>query len=232
MGDRPFWVSGLLGIGAILMTLALTALGPRPGAPLPQGFLTPIIAFEFAGSAGEIEQLFTHSDAAAGAEMMQSMDRVNRLDFLYMLLYNGFLFTFALTCARLSGNRLYYVPAVLALGVLAADALENAQLLGITQALRQGEADLNLYLARLHWFTWLKWGGIALIFLMLIPFFYRGDVFARFLAMFAAMPFVLALLAYFNRGILNELFALAIGATFLLMTIFCWRYRAPRSGVD
>ena len=35
MKDRPFLISGILGLGAVVMTLVLSAVGPRPTAPLP-----------------------------------------------------------------------------------------------------------------------------------------------------------------------------------------------------
>ena len=44
MKDRPFLLSGILGLGAVIMTLVLSAVGPRPTAPLPSGFVTPVLA--------------------------------------------------------------------------------------------------------------------------------------------------------------------------------------------
>jgi hypothetical protein len=221
MKDRPFLISGLLGIGVIGMTLFLSLIGPREVEALPPGFITPVMAFEFAESADEVSQLFAVDGSAA------AMDRVNRWDFLYMALYSGFLFAFALTCARQTGRGYFYIPAALAVGILVADALENVQLLAITRVLSDADispvmGELSPLLSRLRLFTWLKWGGLAVYFLLLWPYFrglasrWRG---VRFVA---ALPALLAVVALLARGLPNELMALVIGLMFVLLTGFAW----------
>ena len=47
----------------------------------------------------------------------------------------------------------------------------------------------------------------------------------------AVLPAVLAVAAWFNRGLLNELLALAIGVMFLLFTVHAWQWALrPASG--
>jgi hypothetical protein len=214
MRDRLFLLSGMLGIGALAMTLILSLIGPQRG-PLPAGFITPIMAFEFAESETEVRQIFALPGSAA------AMDRVNRWDFLYMALYGSFLCAFALACARQTGRRYYYVAAMLALLTVAADALENVQLLGITGRLN-GD-DVDGLLTRLHLFTWLKWGGLAVYFLLLWPYFRGQTGLGKIIGPAGQLAASLAVLAYFNRGLLSELFALSVGLMFLLMTVYAWR---------
>lgn len=222
--QRPFRISGIIGLGVIAVSLVLLLLAPGETGPLPPGFTTPILAFEFAETAADVEALFAPAGSAVRAAMVTAVTRGTWLDFLYMLLYSAFLFTFCATCVRLTGNRFYYVGSVLALVALTADALENVQLLSIMGSLG---GDFTSPLRWLKFFTWLKWGSLAFTFLVLIPYFARGDLLARFLATFAAVPFVLGVLAYFGPGLLNELFSLAIAAMFLLLIVYCWLYRTP-----
>jgi hypothetical protein len=224
MKDRPFLISGILGLGVVMMTLLLSAVGPRPAAPLPAGFITPVLAFEFAQSPDEVSELFDLEGSLA------AMDRVNRWDFLYMALYSGCLFTFALTCARLTGRRFFYLPAALALLLLFADAMENVQLLAITRLLAERDVvrileQLTPSLNRLRLFTWLKWGGLCVYFLLLIPYFRGLHSRWRWVWLVGALPALLAIVALFARGLPNELMALAIGLLFVLLTIYAWRFR-------
>jgi hypothetical protein len=214
MRDRLFLISGILGLGALAMTLILGLIGPRETGPLPAGFITPVMAFEFAGSADEVGKLFDPDGSAA------AMDRVNRWDFLYMTLYNAFLGAFALVAARQTGNRRFCVAAALAPLILAADALENVQLLALTGMLDGG--DMSAPLARLRLFTWLKWGGLALYFLLLMPHFRGLPGRWRWVAAAGATPALLAVVAVFVRGLPHELMALSIGLLFLLLTIYAW----------
>lgn len=225
MKERPFFVSGILGLGVIVMTLLLTLAGPRPISPLPDGFITPVLAFEFAETEAEVRRLFDPIGQPAGDAVRRDMDRINRLDFIYMALYTALMFTFALTAARLSGRRLLYLAAGIALVVLIADILENLQLLSITNQLANGDFGSQLY--RLRLFTWLKWGGLALYFLMLIPFFAQTSGWTRVGVILGVLPFALGLLAFLNRGLLSELFALSIGLMFIFLTVYSLR-RSPQ----
>lgn len=225
MKERPFLISGILGLGAVIVTLVLSAVGPRPTAPLADGFITPVLAFEFAETEGEVAALFAPVDQPAGDAVRADMDRVNRLDFLYIALYGGCLLAFALTCYRLTGQRVYLLTGALAVAIMIADVLENAQLLAITRDL--GTQPVDDLLLRLRLFTWLKWGGLALWFLLMRPYFQSTGRVGRFIGLVSVLPLLLGVVAFFSPGLLSELFALAIGLLFLLLTIYAWRFRQP-----
>lgn len=221
---RPFWVSGLLGIGLIAMSAVLLVVNPGTAFALPEGFFTPVVAFEFVETAAEVRQLFGPAPTPERAALVRAMDLGSRIDFGYMLLYAAFLAAFCHTAARRSGRRWFYLGAALAVLAAAADAVENMQLLAITARLDAPDlaAAIGRELLVLRWATWLKWGGLAVLFLSLAPYFARGNSYARFVGTFTAVPFVLGVLAFFNRGLLNELFALSVALMFLLLIIYAW----------
>ena len=225
MKDRPFLISGILGLGAVIMTLLLSAVGPRPAAPLPSGFITPVLAFEFAETDDEVVALFAPVGQPDGDTVRAAMDRVNRLDFLYIALYGGCLLAFALTCFRLTRQRVYLLAAALAVAIMAADVLENMQLLAITRDL--GVRPIDALLARLRLFTWLKWGGLALWFLLMRPYFQNAGRYGRIISLVTVLPLLLGVVAFVWPGLLSELFVLSIGLLFLLLAIYAWRYRQP-----
>ena len=214
MRDRFFLLSGIIGIGALAMTLFLSLIGPRQTGPLPDGFLTPVMAFEFAESEAEVYRLFEPEGSAAG------MDRVNRWDFLYMALYSSFIGIFALAAARRTGRLLFYAAAVLALVILLADAMENIQLLGLTYRMQLDGGSLAATLDRLRLYTWLKWGGLAIYFLLIAPYFYTQSGAWRWVWLVALLPAFFASAALLTRGMANELMALSIGFLFLLLTVY------------
>ena len=226
MKDRPFLISGILGLGAVVMTLVLSAVGPRPATPLPAGFMTPVLVFEFAETADEVGTLFAPVGQPAGDAVRAAMDRVNRLDFIYIALYGGCLLAFSLVCFRLTGQRVYLLAAALAMGIMVADVLENVQLLAITRDL--GARPIDDRLTRLRLFTWLKWGGLALWFLLMRFYFQSAGRFGRFVGWVSVFPLLLGIAAFVRPGLMSELFALSIGLLFLLLTVYSWRARHSR----
>jgi hypothetical protein len=219
---RPFLVSGLVGLAVILMSLTLMAVFPAKVPELPQGFLTPIIAFEFIQDKADVNALFGPSGSPARENTIRKMDLGNRLDFGYMILYGSFLFILCLQTYLLTGRRWFLLGSVLTFVILGGDMLENVQLLGITALLSTGNFDEQLRM--LHFFTWLKWGGIVVVFLILVPSLVhmgrRGKIICA--SVFCAL--ILGIAAFFHPGIANELFSLAIMVIFLLTIFSCLTY--------
>ena len=162
MKNRLFLKAGYVGLLVIVMSMILVIIFPSKAPKMPAGFFTPIIAFEFIETKAEVFQLFVSTDGTIRQSMVDAMDLGNPLDFIYMFLYSLFLLMFCLKCAQISSKKYYYMGAVIALAVLSADVLENIQLLKITANLETG--DFKQYLAWLHLFTWMKWGGLPLFF--------------------------------------------------------------------
>jgi hypothetical protein len=227
--NKPFIKTGYLGLAVMMMSVLLLFVFPPKAPSLPEGFLTPIIAFEFIQTKTEVIEMFGGENITMRNEMARAMDLGNQLDYVYMCLYSAFLLMVSVTCARLSKNKYYYAGAVLALAVLAADALENVQLLVITMNLATGNFDSQLRL--LHLFTWIKWGGIALIFLTLSPWFLKGNRFSKIIGIMGIIIFILGVAAYMNRSLINEIFSLSVALMFILMIIYCFTYKTLPSCV-
>lgn len=220
MKQRPFIIPGLIGSAVIVVSVLSLLVFPQTSPGQINGLRTPIIAFEFAETVAEINTLFGANDSLEQAEMIRKMDQGNTLDYLYMLLYSGFLFSFALLAAKQSGQKWVVVGAVLAVLALVGDALENVQLLTITANLQSGE--FGDALTRLHWFTWLKWGSLAGYFLLIAIWFWGNGRYAKLIAITGILTFLLGLTAFLQRGLATELFALSVALMFLLMIIFCF----------
>jgi hypothetical protein len=215
--NQPFRKSGFIGLGVILVSLILMAINPKEVPKMPDGFTTPILAFEFVQSKQEVWDLFG-KDTAVRADLTRAFDLGSWVDFVYILLYGGFLFTFAVTCVRQTGNKLYWGTAVFAMIIMFGDVMENVQLLDITAAVETGTFQQQLTLLPI--FTWIKWGGLSISFLLLTPYFFTQNLFARLIGIVAIITFGLGGIAFLNRSQFNEYYALSIALMFVLMIIY------------
>lgn len=222
--NRPFIKTGYLGLAVIAMSVLLLFVFPSKTPSLPDGFFTPIIAFEFARTHADIMGMFGGTDLTVRKEMVSAMDLGNKLDYIYMCLYSIFLILFCLRCAKVSKNDFFYSGICLSLMVLAGDAMENVQLLCITSHLESGDFTAQLHL--LHVFTWVKWGGLAVIFLLLSPWFLKGDKFSKITGITGIASFILAIAAFMHRSMINEFFSLSVAVMFVLMIIFCFTFKS------
>lgn len=147
----------LLGIITLLWGTMMLFVFPT-SANLPAGFRTPIIAFEFAKT--EYDLAFLVGDSPQSRANRDKMDAGNRLDMAFPFAYAGFL-TLTLAHLALGGRRLLWMVVPIALLMIPFDIYENAILLQITDALRNGRL-LSPLLTTLQLATWLKWGALGL----------------------------------------------------------------------
>lgn len=222
--NKPFIKTGIVGLLVLAMSVVLLAVFPAKAPRMPDGFFTPIIAFEFIETTAEVFQMFVTTDATVRQEIVNAMDLGNRLDFIYMCLYSLFLLLFSVKCAEISGNKFYYIGAAVSVLVLVGDVLENVQLLGITAQLENGNFDTLLF--RLHLFTWIKWGGMALIFILLFFWFKKGNLFSKAIGATGIVSFHLGMLSYLHRSVITEIFCLSVALMFILMIIYCFTYKS------
>ncbi|MCP5095230.1 MAG: hypothetical protein GY943_06740 [Chloroflexi bacterium] len=215
--SKPFLKSGYIGLAVIVVSLILMGINPQEAPKMPEGFTTPVLAFEFVQTEQEVLDLFG-DDTAVRADLIRAFDLGSWVDFVYLLLYGGFLFTFALQVVQQTGNKLFWGTAVFAIIVMFADVMENVQLLGITSALETEEFARQLTLLPL--FTWIKWGGLAILFLLLTPYFFTQNLFARFIGIVAIICFGLGGVAFLNRSAFNEYYALSVALMFVLMIAY------------
>lgn len=224
MKKRPYILSGLIGLAVIVMSLVNMTVFPQESPGQIDSIGSPIIAFEFAETPEEIYTLFGANGTPEQAAMIQAMNQGNRLDYLYMLLYSGFLFSFAVLAARHTGKNWLYTGAALAVLAFVGDALENVQLLAITGKLASG--GFTAELARLHWLTWLKWGSLATYFVVIGVGLWRGNGrLAKLITITAVVTFLLGLVSFIQRGPTTEPFTLAIAVMFVLLIVFAFVYK-------
>lgn len=214
---------GFLGLLVIGMSIVLLMVFPSKAPWMMDGFFTPIIAFEFVQSQSEVCRLFGLSDSPDQLSMIKAMDFGNRLDYIYMVLYTSFLFFFSFVCAKNTGQIYYYAGSILSFVILVADALENIQLLRITAKITS--QDFGKELSLLHCFTWIKWGGITVVFLILATYFFKGRTYSKVIAAIEISSFILSVLTYLNRSVLNELLGLSVALMFLMMIVYSFIYK-------
>jgi hypothetical protein len=206
-----FRVCAGLGVVLVAMTVVMAALSAFNAGELPAGYRTPILAFEFVQTAAEVEGLFGPRDSPERARISAAMDRLNAVDYAFMLLYGGMLAAFGIAWRR-AGVRAAGTAAGLAVFATLMDAIENVALFSITAALG-GQYGGALRL--LAWTTWSKWGALAAVFALLAPTLGRRRG-AWFLpAVLFGLPLPLAVLAFAQRGAAAEALSGAMGLAFL-----------------
>ena len=219
---RPFILAGMIGICVIITSIVMLTVFPNKVQKLPEGFITPIIAFEFIQTPQEVLDLFGPVESERHQELVKAMDLGNRIDFLYMVLYNTFLFVFCWKVSMITGRKVYLLGSLMACVILAGDFLENIQLLKITSHLDSGSFTPQLALLRI--FTWQKWGGMVVAFLILLPYFLKGGILSRVIAACSVAAAVLSVLALTYRGTAHELFSLSVVVVFVLMISYSILY--------
>lgn len=219
---RHRFMAQLSGAGMLLVGAALAVILPRTVPKLPEGFWTPIIAFEFARAPADVAGLFTRADGSLDPVLLDAMDLGNAVDYAFLLLYGGFLATTASLVAKEAGNK-YRVAGALAIVAAGSDAFENGQLLAISRALRDG-ADYKTQLALLAQSTWTKWGCLVLALAWLSPWLFRASrvgKLAALLAWAAAGCFAAALV---QRGALLECMSLCVTGSCVATWIVVMRW--------
>ena len=221
--------AGIVGALLLAMTLLLGTLFPHRMGPLPEGMWTPVLAFELARSTEEVERMFGQQDSAERATWAAAMDRGNLADFGFMALYGAYLLLFSQTLLRL-GARAHWMVLLAPLPPLF-DALENWQLLSITDRLG---GDHTALLSRLAWFTWGKWLLLALILTLWIRPLWRLGVLGRTAALCAGLTGMASLLALFVRGLAAELMAAGCAVTMIVTWVLVLRLlrRGARARVE
>jgi hypothetical protein len=228
---KPFtWA---VAAGAVTLLLSIILILVLPSAAdvpaMPDGMVTPVVAFEFARSTQDLRMIFGENPAQRTA-LAARFDAGNILDYAYMITYSALMFFFAAGLRRRRPGLLTNMLPFLAVLVLCADAFENVQLLMITSRL---DGDVSGLLLRLQIFTWLKWGGLALYFAMAArPLWLIKGVAARMLAVCGMATLLLAAAAFAHRSLLNELLALFVGLDFILLLVLSWRMREKTAAVS
>jgi len=225
---KPFIYAGYIGVVLMAVGLFLMSSFPKYVPYMAKGFQTPIIFFEFVQTVDETQQMFGMTGGLLPDDnLVQKMDFANKVDFIYAFVYALFLFVFARALVKTSGKKIFVAVMVLAVVAMLFDWLENIKLISITENLASG--SFQNHLDSLFIFTWIKWGSLALSFVVLSEWFFRGKIISTIYAFLGWVPLVLGIMAFKMPGFYNELFANSIMFMFVSLIIYSFIYKEPKT---
>jgi hypothetical protein len=135
------WWYGTLafGIATLLFGLHLTQVFPQSGHDIAPGYGPPVLAFEFAGGQADLEAIFGFFTDPQQVTRLAAMRTGNEHDYLYMLLYAGFLASGCIALWRELRLRPILAAALLPVAAALCDAYENWLLFDIQAAFTAGD---------------------------------------------------------------------------------------------
>ena len=133
-----YWVLAF-GIATLLFGLHLTQVFPQTGHDIAPGYGPPVLAFEFAGGQADLEAIFGFFTDPQQVTRLAAMRMGNERDYLYMLLYAGFLASGCIALWRELRLRPILAAAVLPVAAALCDAYENWLLFDIQAAFTAGD---------------------------------------------------------------------------------------------
>ena len=134
------WVWTLaFGIATLLFGLHLTQVFPQTGHDIAPGYGPPVLAFEFAGGQADLEAIFGFATDPRQVKRLAAMRTGNERDYLYMLLYAGFLASGCLALWRELRLRALLAATALPIAAALCDAWENWLLFDIQAAFTLGD---------------------------------------------------------------------------------------------
>ncbi len=200
----------LIGIG-----IALFFINPMVVGPLPEGFMSPIVALEFMSDTQGLENFF---QIATADSVKQSLSLGNQIDYIYMGVYG----LFATLCCILmyldSRVKALWLGIPLILLIVASDVYENLHIAEILTLDTYHNA--GLLLKQLHFYTWVKWGGLSALMLVFSMYFLQGSLLKILLGLIMLSTFVLGGIAFYLGGIWCEILALLILLSFAGLFVY------------
>ena len=221
------FITIIVGILMIVTGVILLFINPLVVGKLPKGFFTPILALEFMHNTAQLTSYF---DIVTVQSVKQSLIIGNQVDYVYMCLYS--LFIMAITGLIYSESKIKTLLIVLPLVVLVciADVFEN---MNIQEILSMNQyQNAGLILEQLHLFTWLKWGGLSTILLILAMYFIQKSIGYKLLGLLMILTFIISFPALILGGIYCEMMANLIMVSFIGLFIFAVTFRPISEIVD
>ncbi len=214
-----FTVVSLVGVLVFGITIWLGALSPKSVAHPAEGDARdPIIAFEMVSDAAKLTAVIGE-DRASYAGIRDAIDKVNRIDFLYMTVYGAFIALFFMAIAQQRSDRRWLILSVFGIVAMLADVRENMVLLALTQ----DGADVSPLIESLVSATWIKWFALGLTSLGAGYALFEDHSMPRLrlIGMIVGLSAsIFTCLAYLEPVKFPQYMALAIFLTWLLMVIY------------
>jgi hypothetical protein len=136
---RAWYWTFAFGIATLLFGLYLGQLFPQTGHDIAPGYGAPVLAFEFAGGQADLEAIFGFYTDPEQVTRLAAMRTGNERDYLYMLLYAGFLTSGCFALWRELRLRALLAATVLPVAAALCDAWENSLLFDIQAAFTLGD---------------------------------------------------------------------------------------------
>lgn len=206
----------LLGLGMLVLAGMVRSAYPAEIAWMPEGFSSPVLAFEFIQTNEEVLKLFG-SDIQKRDESVAAMNHGHKVDIFFLLFYSLFIITLAGYYLRRTGAKWLYIVIFLSVIAGICDVLENVQLAEIDNNLESKEFGESL--RYLFLFTWLKWGSLALALSGMALYNIKKSWFGKIFAVISFSTVILGVIAFLNRSIMTTYFTQGISVQFLCLFI-------------
>lgn len=206
----------LASLGVILTSLLTLEGVTESFGELPDGLISPIIAFEFAFDEQEVNTIFS-DEQGINPSKVDVMRSLLYADFLFMACYSLLVVFLFLQSFSQETNKLFLLGVFLGFFMWAGDAWENILLLRILDGLPAGYQQ---HIDQLIWVTWLKWGTFPFAFALLVFAWRENKFLSRAMFVVAVASLVFSCVAIYKRSIANELVWLATILGFGLMIFY------------
>lgn len=220
---HPFAKIGIIAIPLLLFMILMEIFFPKTH---PEEIHSFIIAFEFANTPEQIHQLFN----GFTAETFRNIEIGNYIDFGFMITYTLFLVLFFNNAAKTFHKKWLLAGIPLSIIVLSADIVENVYLMQITGMYSPAVTDAELIsvLNKLHIVTWIKWGGLAVIFALFSVKSMGRRIFAHIEGVVFTIPVLFSFWALSNDPMGISRFTLSITLAFFLLLLYCFWHEAKK----
>jgi hypothetical protein len=220
---HPFAKIGLLSVPLLFFMIIMEIYIPKSHNDEYQSF---IIAFEFTKTPANLHSLFN----GFTDETFRNVDIGNYIDFGFMITYTLFLVLFFQKAAKTFEKKWLFTGIPLSLIVLMADFVENILLLKITGIYTPiiPDSELILLLNKLHFATWVKWGGLALIFALFSIRSMGRKIVKHIEGVVFIIPLLLSFWALSNDPMGVSRFTLSIALAFFLLLFYCFWYKSKK----
>jgi hypothetical protein len=210
----------MFAIPMLLYTISMEIFYPKT---YPEGFQSFIVAFEFAKTPEQIHQLFN----GFTSEIFRNINIGNYIDFGFMATYSMFLVLFFQKAAKTFNKKWLLFGIPLSVIVLLADVTENFFLLKITGIYTPVIADSELtpVLQKLHIATWIKWGGLSVIFALFSVKSLGKRILSHIEGIVFFVPVLFSFWAISNDPMGVSRFTLSILLAFFLLLFYCFWHK-------
>jgi len=206
-----------------ILLICVILMGYYSPKQAPEGFKSFILAFEFAKTPEEISLLFENFSI----ENFNFIDMGIYIDFGFMVAYSLLLAIFFIKSAEILKQKWLLLGIPLSIVIFFGDFFENIILLKITQIGRFGIDDISLtsLLEKLHFITWIKWGGLALAFIMISIALIKGNWLSKIGALVCLSPFLLSFFALNNSPAILSIFTQSVFASFAVLIFYSFLFQ-------